>query len=120
MPKTPRSRVWSCDAVSTHAVHMRDVAGEGRPERELLAALSRELIGLGLGAGLRDAHPEAATLAVHTGAPGDVLWIAISRSGTHFIWNLADHRHPVNDVPGAARHIAAYLGRYQLPEARGA
>jgi hypothetical protein len=80
------------------------MASAGR--RDPLDALSRELSGLGLGVGLSDVAP---ALAVHTGSPGNVEWISLCPLRTHFTWRLADYRHPVDDVQGAARCIADFI-----------
>lgn len=75
-------------------------------ELRLLGELCRELAGLGLNVGFRDALPG---LTVTTDIPGVPLYVFVSESGTDFDWNNAAMRHPVDDAAGAARHIAAFL-----------
>lgn len=75
-------------------------------ELRLLAELCRELADLGLTVGLRDALPG---LTVSTDIPGVPLYVFVSETGTHFDWDNAAMRHPVGDIPGAARRIAAFL-----------
>lgn len=75
-------------------------------ELRLLAELCRELVGLGLAVGLRDALPG---LTVTTDIPGVPLYVFVSETGTHFDWNNAAMRHPVDDPVGAARRIAVFL-----------
>lgn len=71
-----------------------------------LAELSQELVGLGLAVGLRKSLPG---LSVSTAIPGVPLYVFVSETGTHFDWSNAAMRHPVDDVAGAARRIAAFL-----------
>lgn len=76
-------------------------------ELRLLTDLCRELVGLGLAVGLRDALPG---LSVSTDIPGVPLYVFVGESGTHFDWDNAAMRHPVEDPAGAARRIAAFVG----------
>lgn len=75
-------------------------------ELRLLGELCRELVDLGLAAGLREALPG---VSVTTSIPGVPLYVFVSESGTHFDWDNAAMRHPVGDVAGAAWRIAAFL-----------
>jgi hypothetical protein len=81
-------------------------------ELELLAELR---------AALADGHEirsevreNVAGLAVETGVPAVYVWVFVGYSGRFFSWHNADRQHPVNDVPGTARRIAA-----QIREANG-
>jgi hypothetical protein len=82
-------------------------------ELRLLGELCRELAGLGLGVGFRDALPG---LTVTTDIPGVPLYVFVSESGTDFDWHNAELRHPVTDVAGAARRIAAFLREHGAGE----
>ncbi|MBC6470705.1 hypothetical protein [Actinomadura alba] len=53
---------------------------------------------------------EVAGLAVETAIPAVYVWVFVGFSGRFFSWHNADRQHPVNDVPGAARRIAAQIG----------
>lgn len=75
-------------------------------ELRLLGALRAELTARGLTADVREALPG---LAVTTGVPGVPLYVFVSESGHDFDWHNAEMRHPVSDVPGAARRIAAFI-----------
>lgn len=77
--------------------------------------LELELLGE-LRAALADKHEigsqireEVAGLAVETGVPAVYLWVFVGYSGRFFSWYKADRQHPVNDVAGAARRIAAQV-----------
>lgn len=75
-------------------------------ELGLLGDLCRELVGLGIKARLRDALPG---LTVTTDIPGVPLYVFVSESGRAFDWHNAEMRHPVDDAPGAARRIVAFV-----------
>ena len=92
-----------------HAIRHED-------ELRLLGELCRELVGLGLSVGFRDALPG---LSVTTGIPGVPLYVFVSESGTDFDWNNAAMRHPVRDTAGAARRIAAFVREQDPGERRG-
>jgi hypothetical protein len=75
-------------------------------ELGLLGDLYRELVRLGAKVRLRDALPG---LTVTTAVPGVPLYVFVSESGRFFDWHNAEMRHPVDDVPGTARRITAFL-----------
>jgi hypothetical protein len=82
-------------------------------ELRLLGELYRELVGLGLRVGFRDALPG---LTITTDIPGVPLYVFVTESGHDFDWNNAEMRHPVEDAAGAARRIAAFLQDHGLGE----
>jgi hypothetical protein len=41
------------------------------------------------------------------------VWVFVSYSGRYFSWHNADRQHPVKDVAGAARRIAADVTSYR-------
>jgi hypothetical protein len=76
-------------------------------ELGLLAELRTALAGeQGIRSQVRD---EVAGLAVETDIPAVYVWVFVGFSGRFFSWHNADRQHPVNDVPGAARRIAAQI-----------
>jgi hypothetical protein len=85
-------------------------------ELRLLGELCRELVGLGLNVVFRDALPG---LTVTTDVPGVPLSVFVSESGTEFDWHNGGMRHPVDDVEGAARRIAAFLHEHHAGEPDG-
>jgi hypothetical protein len=87
------------------ATHMRHAIRHDE-ELRLLGDLYRELVCLGMKAGVRDALPG---LTVTTDVPGVPLYVFVSESGRTFDWHNAAMRHPVDDTPGAARRIVAFL-----------
>jgi hypothetical protein len=54
-----------------------------------------------------EVRENVAGLAVHTRVPGVYVWVFVSYSGRYFSWHNANRQHPVKDVAGAARRIAA-------------
>lgn len=52
---------------------------------------------------------EVACLAVETREPGSYLWVFLGFGGRYFSWNNADLQHPVSDMPGTARRLAALI-----------
>jgi hypothetical protein len=82
-------------------------------ELRLLGELHRELVGLGLRVGFREALPG---LTITTDIPGVPLYVFVAESGHDFDWNNAEMRHPVADVAGAARRIAAFLREHSVGE----
>jgi hypothetical protein len=74
------------------------------PELQLLTGLSRELAKLGLNVGLSDARP---AVMIRT-SQNPTLWITVDESAEFFEWADAEHRHPVDDPPGAAAVISEH------------
>jgi hypothetical protein len=74
-------------------------------ELELLAELRAALTEHDAASDVRE---EVGGLAVTTGTPGVPLWIFVSFGNRYFSWAEANHQHPVNDMAGAARRIAAH------------
>jgi hypothetical protein len=66
-----------------------------------------------------DISEEVAGLAVTTKTPGVCLWVFVSFSNRYFSWAGANHQHPVNDVTGAARRIAAHVQGLHLLDGEG-
>jgi hypothetical protein len=56
-----------------------------------------------------EVHERLPGLAVETCTPALYVWVFVGYSGRFFSWHNADRQHPVNDVPGAARRIAAHI-----------
>lgn len=61
-----------------------------------------------------DVREEVSGLAVTTDTPGVALWVFVSFGNRYFSWAEANHQHPVNDVPGAARRIAIHLRGFNV------
>jgi hypothetical protein len=76
------------------------------PELRALAVLCKELHTVGVGSEMRDAFPG---LAVRTSTPSAYIYVLISPDGRRYVWDSDSHNHPVDDAPGAAEQIKAYL-----------
>lgn len=72
---------------------------------ELCRALARSGSLTGLGVQMRDAIPRLEL----TTSSGMVVDVRVEDDGDHFVWRPAMRRHPVDDVPGAARRLCDYL-----------
>ena len=56
-----------------------------------------------------EVREDVAGLAVTTDAPGVYLWVFVSFTGRFLSWARGNHQHPVNDMTGAARRLAAHV-----------
>ncbi len=73
-----------------------------------LLQLRDALTALGVVGDLRDNN--TALMIRHPGR-GMPVWVFVGYGGTCYSWQSAEKRHPVSDVEGAARVLAAYVGR---------
>lgn len=78
---------------------------------ELRAALSEHEI-------MSELNEDFTGLKVTTATPGSYLWVFVNLSGRYFSWDRADRQHPVKDVAGAARRLAARAGQIATPHHR--
>ncbi|MGI8335751.1 hypothetical protein ACRYCC_37875 [Actinomadura scrupuli] len=62
---------------------------------------------------LRDAIPSLTVNADPAAPPGVGVYVLVSTSGAEFVWTAAGNRHPVSDIEGAARRIAAFVHEQQ-------
>jgi hypothetical protein len=124
MAKTSRERVAEqFRAAADKAAQALRTNAVGSHDRELglIIGLCRELGKLGLNVGLSDARPAAVVRQSRSSgtSPGDAcatmrtseapgLWITVDESAEFFEWADAEHRHPVDDPPGAAAVISEH------------
>lgn len=80
-------------------------------ELELLAELRGALTEHEIRSEVRE---DVAGLAVATGVPGVYLWVFVSFNTRFFSWARGNHQHPVNDMAGAARRLAAHVRGPQI------
>jgi hypothetical protein len=77
-------------------------------EARLLDGLREALLKLGVRAELRD---NGGALVLPRPSSGVPVWVFVGFGGAYFSWQSAEKRHPVADTEGAARVLAAYVGR---------
>lgn len=78
-------------------------------EADKLIRLHDALARLGVSAGLRDNN--TALMVNPPSGRGMPVWVFVGYGGQYYSWNSAGKRHPVSDVEGAAKVIAAYVCR---------
>jgi hypothetical protein len=74
---------------------------------ELRAALTEHVI-------RSDLRKDVSGLAVKTHVPGVYVWVFVGFTSMYFSWDGANQQHPVSDIPGAARRIAAHVKGLRL------
>ncbi|WP_433250871.1 hypothetical protein ACQPYK_04915 [Streptosporangium sp. CA-135522] len=89
----------------TVAAHLYEQ--QQQSEALLLTLLHDALLPLGVRAELRD---NDTALMVHRPQVGLPVWVFVGYGGAFYSWQSAEKRHPVSDVPGAARVLADYVG----------
>jgi hypothetical protein len=77
-------------------------------EANALIRLRDELVSLRVRAELRDNN---SALMVHRPEQGLPVWVFVGYGGTHYSWQNAEKRHPVDDVKGAANLLAEYIAK---------
>ncbi|TDD05556.1 MULTISPECIES: hypothetical protein [Nonomuraea] len=77
-------------------------------EANALIRLRDELVSLRVRAELRDNN---SALMVHRLEHGLPVWVFVGYGGTHYSWQNAEKRHPVDDVKGAANVLAEYVAK---------
>ncbi|RBQ19568.1 hypothetical protein DP939_12510 [Spongiactinospora rosea] len=94
------------------AVRLTDMAMTTREERAAEASklirLRDTLRRLDVEGELRD---ENTALLIRRREPGMPVWVFVGYGGEYYSWQAAEKRHPVADVEGAAKALAAYIGR---------
>ena len=92
------------------------VGNDGRPSLEtgLLAELRAALAEHEISSEVRR---DLACLAVKGTASSCCIWVFVSFGGRYFSWNNAEYQHPVRDISGAARRIAAHVHGAAVPNA---
>lgn len=83
-------------------------------ELELLTNLRAELSEYEI---TSDVRADVSGLAVATNVPGLYAWVFVSFTGRYFSWSGAEYQHPIADIPGAARRIAAHVSKLRLVDA---
>jgi hypothetical protein len=77
------------------------------PEVSLLAMLGAQLERAGL---RTEQVPGRDALLIYRSAGSLPVWVFVGNGGACFSWDAGRRHHPVTDVTGAARSLAAYLG----------
>jgi hypothetical protein len=77
------------------------------PEVSLLSRLAAELMRCGV---RTEPTPDKTALLIYRADAPLPLWVFVGDRGASFSWDIGRQRHPVTDVIGAARVLAAYLG----------
>jgi len=56
-------------------------------------------------------HNDNRALKVIKPEPGLPVWVFVGYGGAYYSWQSAEKRHPIDDVDGAAKVLAAYVAR---------
>lgn len=78
-------------------------------EADKLIRLRDALTRLNIAAALRENN--TALMVTPPGGRGMSVWVFVGYGGQYYSWNSAAKRHPVSDLEGAAKVIAAYVCR---------
>ncbi|MEU6411021.1 hypothetical protein [Microbispora sp. NPDC046933] len=78
-------------------------------EADKLIRLRDALTRLSINAELRDNN--TALMVNPPSGRGMPVWVFVGYGGQFYSWNSAGRRHPVSDLEGAAKAIAAYICR---------
>jgi hypothetical protein len=77
------------------------------PEISLLASLAAQLMHSGV---RTEPTPDRTALLLYRPGASLPVWVLVGDGGVSFCWDAGRRCHPVADVIGAARALAAYLG----------